>query len=230
MRLTVMEFTQRRRELNVKRSRFGDRVMPGRLEGLLYLIGGALIATACCTLWLSEVRASQSLEALPDMQLWSEARKARYHAAVSEAAASGREENPLVAVLKAPEIGLTVPVYASATELNLDRGAGIIDGMAYPHEPGHIGIAGHRDGYFRALKDIAVGDQLILDTLDAEKRFIVDELLVIEPDELQYLEDTPESRVTIVTCYPFYFVGSAPQRFIVRATLADENAGSYPDR
>ena len=119
--------------------------------------------------------------------------------------------------LRAPRLGLEVPVYENASDLHMDLGAGVIEGMSYPHEPGHIGIAGHRDGYFRALKDIAVGDALVLDTLDGEKRFVVEELKIIDPEEVAYLDYTTDQRLTIVTCYPFYYAGNAPQRFLVRA-------------
>jgi sortase A len=188
------------------------------IESTAYLIGAGLIVLACNTLLQSEVRAAQAQAQLPDMQLWSEQRKARYLEAMHK---TGQGEQVL-AMLRSPAIGLSVPVYASASELNLDLGAGVIDGMSYPHEPGHIGIAGHRDGHFRAFKDIAVGDRLILDALDREKHFVVDEIRVIDPDEVEYLQDTADTRMTIVTCYPFYFVGDAPQRFIVRASPAEQ--------
>lgn len=181
-------------------------------ERLCYGMGLLLVAGALVQLLSSEVRAAQARAHLPEMQLWSEEAKARYVSALDQTpgATLGR--------LRAPSLGLEVPVYENASDLHMDLGAGVIEGMSYPHEPGHIGIAGHRDGYFRALKDIAVGDTLVLDTLDGEKRFVVNELKIIRPEELSYLDDTTEQRLTIVTCYPFYYAGSAPQRFLVRAT------------
>ena len=101
----------------------------------------------------------------------------------------------------------------------MDRGAGVIDGMAYPHEAGNIGIAGHRDGYFRVLKDIAVGDKILLRTLEGPKQFTIDSRAVVEVDDRSVLLDTQEQTLTLITCYPFYFVGHAPQRFIVTASL-----------
>lgn len=193
------------------------------IESMVYLIGVGLIVLACSAFLHSEVRAAQAQAELPDMQLWSEQRKARYLEAVQDAA----QGEPVLALLRAPAVGLSVPVYASASELNLDRGAGIIDGMSYPHEPGHIGIAGHRDGHFRAFKDIALGDRIILDALDSEKHFVVDDIRVINPDQMEYLQETTDTRVTIVTCYPFYFVGDAPQRLIVRAIPADKLARAH---
>ena len=101
----------------------------------------------------------------------------------------------------------------------MDRGAGIINGMAFPHEPGNIGISGHRDGYFRALKDVNVGDKIILQTLEGPKHFVIDTTQVVEIADTALLQDTRQQTVTLVTCYPFYFVGHAPQRFIVTASL-----------
>jgi len=184
------------------------------LEALCYIAGFLLLLFVAAVTLRSEVRAAQTLDTLPDMQLWSEGRKAAYLRTLEGESAT------ILAVLTAPSVGLSVPVYSSASTLNMDRGAGIVDGMSFPHEPGHIGIAGHRDGYFRVLKNIAVGDSLVLDTIQGELRFIVDELAIIDPDELEYLAATEESRLTIVTCYPFYFAGSAPQRYLVRAAQA----------
>lgn len=152
----------------------------------------------------------------PDMTLWSPGRVADYQASLRA------ELPPVLGVLSAPSLGLEVPVYATDSELTMDRGAGIIDGMAYPHEGGNIGIAGHRDGYFRVLKDISVGDSLTLQTLSGPKRFTVERTRVVEIEDTHVLADTDHQSLTLVTCYPFYFVGHAPQRFVVTATL-DKN-------
>jgi sortase A len=193
----------------------------GFLESGAYVAGTLLLLLALGSVLRSEVRAAHAAEHIPDMQLWSDEAKARYLAALEE------ERAPVVGMLSAPSLDLDVPVYDSASDLNMDRGAGVIDGMSYPHEPGHIGIAGHRDGYFRAFKDIKLGDRIVLQTLYGTKEFVVDDLQVIEPTALEYLGDTDEQRLTLVTCYPFYFTGSAPQRFIVRAApiTAEVNLG-----
>ena len=188
------------------------------LELGMWGVGVLLTALALTTFLRSEVRASQAEELLPDMQLWSESRKAAYLDAIDA------EPSPLLGTLSMPSLDILVPVYDTATDLNMDRGAGVIDGMSYPHEPGHIGIAGHRDGFFRALKDAQVGEELILQTINGEKRFRIDELLIVESDDSHYLQDTVEQRLTVVTCYPFYFAGSAPQRFLVRASPVDDSA------
>lgn len=149
----------------------------------------------------------------PDTTLWSPERIADYQLSLQA------ELPPVLGVLSAPALGLEVPVYATDSELTMDRGAGVIDGMAYPHEGGNIGIAGHRDGYFRVLKDIAVGDRLVLQTLEGPKHFTVRHTRVVEIADTHVLADTDHQSLTLVTCYPFYFVGHAPQRFVVTATL-----------
>ncbi|MEH6609788.1 MAG: class D sortase [Halioglobus sp.] len=153
----------------------------------------------------------------PDMSLWAPQRIADYEASL-------RADLPKVlGVLEVPSVGLKVPVYPTDSELTMDRGAGVIDGMSYPHEGGNIGIAGHRDGYFRVLKDVQVGDRIALQTLEGPKDFTINSVQVVEITDTHLLQDTDDQTVTLVTCYPFYFVGHAPQRFIVTASLDSTN-------
>lgn len=149
----------------------------------------------------------------PDTRLWAPARVADYRASLAA------ELPPVLGVLEVPTVGLQVPVYQSNSEMVMDRAAGVIDGMAYPHEAGNIGISGHRDGYFRVLKDVQVGDPLVLQTREGEKHFRIDATHIVEISDTRLLQDTRGQTVTLVTCYPFYFVGHAPQRFIVTASL-----------
>ena len=149
----------------------------------------------------------------PDTSLWAPGRIADYEASMQS------DVPKVLGLLEVPSVGLKVPVYPSDSELNMDRGAGIIDGMSYPHEPGTIGIAGHRDGYFRVLKDVQVGDSILLQTLEGPKKFTIDSRRVVEISDRSVLQDTEDQTVTLITCYPFYFVGHAPQRFIVTASL-----------
>lgn len=150
----------------------------------------------------------------PAMDSWSEARRRRYVEAPPGAAAIGE--------LTIARLKLRVPVFRDDRDRHLDVGAGVVEGMAYPDELGHIGIAAHRDGYFRALKDIVPGDEILLQTRRGPRRFVVQETRVVEPEALHWLQDTPDPRLTLVTCYPFYFVGNAPQRFLVRAVERTE--------
>ena len=135
-------------------------------------------------------------------------------------------------MLRLPRLGLEAPILAGTDDKTLNRGIGHIEGAALPGAPGNSGLAGHRDGFFRVLKDIAVGDVLEVETLDGRRSYIVDRASIVHPDDVSVLEPTPSEAVTLVTCYPFYFVGSAPNRFIVRATqggsLWGEQCGGSP--
>lgn len=147
----------------------------------------------------------------PDTTLWSEKRIADYEK-YREAA-----EVP-EAILRIPAVDLELPVFYGTEEVNLTRGAGIIEGTAPLGADGNTGIAAHRDGYFRALKDVSVGDALLVETLSGSHDYRIDELLIVYPEDVHVLDPTDESVITLVTCYPFYYTGSAPQRFIVRAS------------
>ena len=99
----------------------------------------------------------------------------------------------------------------------LRLGAGHIAGTPLPGEPGNSGIAGHRDTFFRELKDIRSNDEIQLQTATGLFRYEVDWVKVVAPDDTSVLAPSTESALTLVTCYPFQFLGSAPQRFVVRA-------------
>ena len=144
---------------------------------------------------------------------WSEKRKAAYRESLE------KDAGTTLGVLRIPSTNIEVPVLDSTSDLALNRGAGHVDGTAIPGEEGNVAIAAHRDGFFRALKDIEVGDAVELTTIDGKQTFRVAELSIVDPLDVSVLEPTDESVITLITCYPFYFVGAAPERFIVRATL-----------
>ena len=149
-----------------------------------------------------------------DMNLWSPVRKKAYKVAL-------KQETPrTLAILRIPRLNLEVPVYDGTTDAVLDLAAGRIEDTALPGTPGNVGIAAHRDGYFRVLKDIKEGDALVLDTPVATEQFRVQWIKITTPDDVSVIDPTPTSAVTLVGCYPFYHVGAAPQRFIVRAVPA----------
>lgn len=121
------------------------------------------------------------------------------------------------AVLRIPRIDLAVPVYDELNERNLNRGAAHIAGTAPISATGNVGIAAHRDSFFRGLQHVAVGDVIEVESLRGKLEYRITELSVVEPDDVSVLSPTDGPVVTLVTCYPFYFAGHAPQRFIVRA-------------
>lgn len=146
-----------------------------------------------------------------DQTLWADGRKRDYEEAL-------RADLSLPeALLEIPSLKIKVPVFEGIDELTLNRGIGRVPGTAAPGSPGNIGLAGHRDGFFRSLKDIGIGDSLTIRTLGSQIEYEVVDTMIVSPEELEVLRQTEYDRVTLVTCYPFYFIGSAPQRFIVRA-------------
>jgi LPXTG-site transpeptidase (sortase) family protein len=127
-----------------------------------------------------------------------------------------------IAILRIAALEMEVPVYRDLSELNLSRGAGWIGGTAAPNTDGNMAIAAHRDRSFRPLKDIRIGDRLVLDSLSGQRQYRVSRLDIVDPDDVSVLDDSSVPTVTLVTCYPFYFIGNAPQRFIVQATAVDQ--------
>ena len=147
--------------------------------------------------------------------LWSTKRITAYEESLSQHFA------PPVAVLEIPKIALEVPVFEGTDDLTLNRGVGRIIGTARPGEGGNVGIAGHRDGFFRGLKEVSTGDSIDLVTPRGVEKYMIDRVFIVNPSDTSVLQPRMGSSLTLVTCYPFYFVGSAPQRYIVQAVLAD---------
>jgi sortase A len=104
----------------------------------------------------------------------------------------------------------------------LTRGVGHIPGTALPGESGNVGLAGHRDTFFRALRNIRDGDEVVVTTLQGCYRYRVVSSEIVSPNETRVLYASAIPSVTLVTCYPFYFVGSAPKRFIVHANRVED--------
>jgi sortase A len=94
---------------------------------------------------------------------------------------------------------------------------GHIPMTALPGQAGNVGIAGHRDTFFRGLKDLRTKDKIVFSTFSGNFKYEVESLRVVEPDNTAVLAPSTENLLTLVTCYPFYYVGAAPKRFIVRA-------------
>ena len=147
----------------------------------------------------------------PDQSLWAERRIREYEESLAV------EADPPLAVMNIDKLGIQVPVYDGADDFNLNRGVARIQGTAAVDGRGNLGIAGHRDGFFRGLKDIDVGDRIELQTIRGTVSYAVSSILIVDPSDVSVLADTEERTITLVTCYPFYYVGHAPKRFIVKA-------------
>lgn len=119
--------------------------------------------------------------------------------------------------LEIPRLGVSVMVVEGVDRRALGRAAGHIPGTAQPGQPGNVGISAHRDTFFRPLRNIRAGDVITLSTLGGEYEYRVVSTKVTTPSDVSVLDADGGEILTLVTCYPFYFIGSAPERFIVRA-------------
>ena len=109
-------------------------------------------------------------------------------------------------------------VVEGTTDRALLHGIGHLEHTAFPGEAGNVTLAGHRDTYFRRLKGVTRGDTIRVSTPDGSFAYHVDSVLVVKPDRTDLLDPTPSPVLTLVTCYPFHWIGPAPDRFIVRAS------------
>ena len=161
--------------------------------------------------------AAARLHALPgrvDQTEWSRARVEAFRRTALREVPEG--------ILRIPALRLVVPIYSGTSSSQLDRGAGHIQGTAALDSTGNAGIAGHRDGFFRSLGHIKVGQTLYVETLSGTRGYRVMETRIVAPSDISVLAPTARPSITLVTCYPFHFVGPAPRRFIIRAELFRE--------
>jgi sortase A len=132
----------------------------------------------------------------------------------------------LMARIEIPRVGLSAVVVEGTDKATLRRAAGHIQGTAIPGQPGNIGIAAHRDTFFRPLRNVRLNDIVTLTTSRAEYVYRVVSTRVVSPNEVSVLNPSKHEILTLVSCYPFYFVGPAPNRFIVRAERVTERLES----
>ena len=124
-------------------------------------------------------------------------------------------EGDVIGKLEIPRVGISVMVLQGIEEGTLHTGAGHVPGTPLPGSDGNSSIAGHRDTFFRKLEGIRAGDRIRFSTVHGTSEYIVGSTEIVEPDDTQVMESRGRPELTLITCYPFYFVGSAPRRFIV---------------
>jgi sortase A len=168
-----------------------------------------------------EVRSLADKHFTFDFTLWSPQRIADYEKSLAA------NLSPPIGILRIVKPHLEVPVLDGVDHISLNRGVGYIPGTAYPGVRGNIGIAGHRDGFFRVLKDVGIGDVIELETLERIDIYQVKTVVIVDKNDVSVLRPTSVPILTLVTCYPFYFIGSAPKRYIVVASLI--TSGLPPD-
>jgi sortase A len=121
--------------------------------------------------------------------------------------------------IEIPRLGVSAVVRTGSDVRTLQLAVGHIPGTALPGERGNVGLAGHRDTFFRRLRDIAPDDQIRIVTPTGTFSYRVQRTNIVAPADVWVLGDTPVPSLTLVTCYPFTYIGAAPERFIVRAVL-----------
>ena len=187
------------------------------LERLLLVLG---IASLCYYGYVSvETALYQSIEnreldailASAPPQILTHAPTARRRIAPATGAPMGR--------IEIPRLGVSAVIRAGSDARTLRLAVGYIPGTALPGDGGNIGLAAHRDTFFRRLGDIRAHDDIRLVTPEGTFAYTVERTDIVQPRDTWVLDQTPEPTLTLVTCYPFTYVGSAPQRFIVRAAL-----------
>lgn len=126
-------------------------------------------------------------------------------------------EGDLVGKLEVPRVGISVMVLHGIDENTLIVGAGHVPGTPLPGAEGNVAIAAHRDTFFRKLEGILPGDSIQVATVRRTYEYVVDSTEIVDPENTQVMESRARPELTLITCYPFYFVGAAPKRFIVHA-------------
>jgi len=134
----------------------------------------------------------------------------------------------VLADLEIPRIGLSVMVVEGTDEEVLRLGAGHLPGSGLPGRTGNVVVAGHRDTFFRSLRNVQVGDTIDLTSPQGTYHYRVDWTRVVASAETKALDPTPQAALTLVTCYPFSYIGSAPDRFVVRASMSEDEPIPQP--
>lgn len=195
------------------------------------LLAGAVAMLAYCGFVLMDTWIFQKAERRQLERLLAARQEATLGAQQTAAPTSLKTPPPavtggLIGRLEIPRLGLSVMVIEGTSRTTLRRAAGHIPRTALPGQTGNVGISGHRDTFFRPLRNIRQNDIITLTTSLGEYRYRVVSTSVVGPHDVAVLDPSANEILTLVTCYPFYFVGSAPDRFIVRAERLEITARS----
>ena len=194
----------------------------------LFFIG--TVALACCVFFLAQEKLFQAYESWSFQRALQQGHSTATRLSPSQFSVPSdvRPTPPITAPagravigrLEIPSVKLSVMVLADDNARSLRLGAGHIPGTALPGTPGNVGVAGHRDTVFRALRGISRNDRITLTTPAGTYLYQVQFTRVVNPDDVQVLASSAQPSLTLVTCYPFYYVGAAPKRFVVHARFA----------
>ena len=181
-----------------------------RTRSLLILSGALAISYVALTLLhakLYQEAAGVTLEKQISVQQ-------QHRAALAKTVAN---QGDVLGRIEIPRLGVTIAILEGTSAQTLRLGVGHIKGTALPGELGNSGIAGHRDTFFRPLKDIRANDEIRIQTASGISRYQVDWVRVVAPEDTEILSSASKPSVTLITCYPFHLIGAAPERFVVHA-------------
>ena len=157
-------------------------------------------------------------------QQWADAALGSPAAASADAPPGAFDAGAPVARVRIPRLDLSVVVAEGTSDGILRRAAGRLSVSAPPGSDGNVVVAAHRDSFFRPLEKIEIGDRVFLDRPHGSDAYDVEWMRIVEPTDVGVTEDTGYAALTLVTCYPFHFLGPAPKRFIVRARRVGRDA------
>ena len=199
-----------------------------RLAGIICLVLGAALLG-----WLISARVGETR----DQRNWARQLEARLAArqSLTRAAETMSPTRPravgtagttsgIIGRLEAPRLGISVITREGTDASTLESAVGHIANTALPGEAGNAAFAGHRDTFFRRLRYARAGDRIIVTSVSGRHEYVVRDTRVVSPKDVSVLDPTPEPTLTLVTCYPFRYVGPAPERLIVRADLVPDAA------
>jgi sortase A len=191
----------------------------------LFLVLGILALSYVAYVWFDAqlFQEEQSRQFVQQLKELSEAKKAGV-----ESPAVAVRNGALLGRIEIQAVGLAAMILEGTEDKTLLRAVGHIPGTALPGQKGNVALAGHRDTFFRALRDIGEDDEITLTTSSGSYRYRVESTRVVRPEDTKVLEASGEEILTLVTCYPFELVGPAPRRFIVRARKSPEHAERFP--
>jgi sortase A len=189
----------------------------------LILLAAGVALSAWCAVTIIEARYYQALP-VPAAPATATASAALPGDAQAPATTDSTTRTPVatgswIARLDAPSVGLSATVLEGSDDGTLAHGAGHIEDTALPGGSGNFGIAGHRDTTFRAVRHLHAGDPLVVTTAGHVYRYRITNTTIVNPTDVYVLDDAGHPTLTLVTCYPFEFIGHAPRRFIVSADL-----------
>ncbi len=178
----------------------------------VFLMAGAVVLASCVYIW-ADAHVYQALES----RRFDRPSPAYTNGRAADCSTSAKGDSSSIGQLHIPRIGLSVVVLEGDDARTLRRGAGHIPGSAWAGHEGNLAIAGHRDTFFRGLRDIRKDDEIELTTLNGSYVYRVESIQIVGFSDMQVLDRTDESVLTLITCFPFSYIGPAPSRFVVRA-------------